>query len=141
MLDELRQQCRVRLNGIDAPENGQAFGTVSRRNLSQLVFDRRVSVEWHKRDRYGRYVGKVVVDGVDANLEQLRDGLAWLYVRYLSEVPPGDRDTYVSAERQARKEGLGLWRERNSSPPWEWRRRVERKPSGACSRLLDATAG
>ena len=71
---------------------------------------------------YGRIVGKVVVDGIDANLEQLRDGLAWVYVRHLLDVLPGDRDRYVGAERLARKEGLGLWQERNPSPPWEWRR-------------------
>jgi len=44
--------------------------------LSALVFNKKVSVEYSKIDKYGRAVGKIVVDGVDANLEQIRAGMA-----------------------------------------------------------------
>jgi len=45
-------------------------------HLSALVFNKKVSVEYSKIDKYGRAVGKIVVDGVDANLEQIRAGMA-----------------------------------------------------------------
>ena len=60
-LDAGRQQHRIRLGGIDAPEKAQPFGEKSKQNLSRLVFGKDVRVEWEKRDRYERIVGKVWV--------------------------------------------------------------------------------
>ena len=68
------QVVRVRLSGIDAPERGQAFGTAAKAALSELVFARQVVVQWKKRDRYERLVGKVTVSRVDANLAMLTRG-------------------------------------------------------------------
>ena len=42
-------------------------------------------VEWEKHDRYGRTVGVVLVDGRDANLEQVRAVMAWWY-RYYANI-------------------------------------------------------
>ena len=66
---------------------------MSKHNLSSLVFGREVAVEYFKFDRYGRAVGKVVVGGVDANLEQVRAGLAWIYTDYEVELTPVRRLT------------------------------------------------
>jgi endonuclease YncB( thermonuclease family) len=44
------------------------------------VFGKEVQVFGSKLDRYGRYVGTVVIDGTDVNLQQLRAGMAWYYV-------------------------------------------------------------
>lgn len=49
VLDAEHTQHKVRLAGIDAPERGQAFGNVSRQHLAGLVFQRDVTVDWHKR--------------------------------------------------------------------------------------------
>lgn len=76
VLDANKQQHKIRLAGIDAPEKRQPFGQRSKESLSALVFARQVTVETDKKDRYGREVGKVRVDGVDANLERLKRGFA-----------------------------------------------------------------
>ena len=68
---------RVRLSGIDAPEIGQAFGRNAKAALSSLAFTRQVTIARHKRDRYGRLVGKVTVEGRDIALEILTLGVAW----------------------------------------------------------------
>ena len=70
VLDGQQTQHKIRLMGIDAPEKAQPFGQNSKQSLSDLVFDRSVSVEWKKLDRYQRIVGKVQINGQDANLEQ-----------------------------------------------------------------------
>ena len=49
---------KIRLAGIDAPERGQAFGTKSKEHLATLVAGERVDVEWSKRDRYKRSLGR-----------------------------------------------------------------------------------
>lgn len=85
VLDAGRQQHKIRLAGIDAPEKAQAYGNRSRQKLADMVFSRTVIVEWDKRDRYGRLVGKVMVNGIDANLEQIKAGMAWWYEKYRQE--------------------------------------------------------
>ena len=59
VLDANRQQHKIRLGGIDAPEKAQPFGQRSKENLSRLVFNKEVRVDWTKRDNYSRIVGKV----------------------------------------------------------------------------------
>ena len=76
VLDDTKTQHRIRLSGIDAPEKRQPFGTVSRQHLADAVFQRRVVVEFYKTDRYGRLIGKVLLDGQDESLAQVAAGLA-----------------------------------------------------------------
>ena len=54
----------------------------SRKHLASIVAGKQVTVEYQKRDRYGRIVGKVLVNGVDACLEQVKAGFAWHYKKY-----------------------------------------------------------
>ena len=76
VLDSTNTQHKIRLSGIDAPEKSQPFGNRSKQSLRDLVFSKAVSVDTDKRDKYKRNVGKVLVDGVDANLEQIKRGMA-----------------------------------------------------------------
>lgn len=101
VLDASHTEWKIRLMGIDAPEKKQAFGIRSKSNLSDLVYDKTVVVEYSK-DRYGRTVGKILVNGVDANLEQIKAGMAWHYKKYAKEQPIADRETYAQAEDRAR---------------------------------------
>lgn len=118
-----RQEHRIRLSGIDAPEHGQPYGEQSKDHLVALALDKTVRVEFHKEDRYGRLVGKVLVEGRDINLEQVRAGLAWHYKDYQSEQSLVDRTRYAAEEVMARAANRGLWADRASMPPWEWRRK------------------
>jgi endonuclease YncB( thermonuclease family) len=45
------------------------------------------------------------------------------YRHYAHEQSPADRVLYKDAENRAREKRLGLWRDPNPVPPWEWRRR------------------
>jgi len=122
VLDGANQQHKVRLAGIDAPEKAQAFGNVSRQHLAQLVFQKRVTIEFEKLDRYRREVGKILLAGRDINLQQIEAGLAWHYKKYQSEQPLADRPTYSAAESYAATERRGLWRDPSPTPPWEFRK-------------------
>lgn len=123
VLDATNTQHKVRLTGIDAPERGQAFGNVSKESLAEQVAGRSVAVEWDKVDRYGRKVGKVLLAGMDSNLVQIKRGLAWHYKQYEREQSPADRQSYAEAEVEARAAKLGLWRDAEPTPPWEFRRK------------------
>lgn len=125
VLDANRQQHKIRLAGIDAPERKQPFGERSKQNLATKVFSRTVSVEWNKQDRYGRTVGKVMVNGVDVNLEQVKSGMAWWYEKYRKEQSAEDQHAYADAERYARGQKVGLWGEPTPVEPWVWRKKVK----------------
>lgn len=122
VLDDAHSQHKVRLAGIDAPEKGQAFGSRSKQSLSDCAFGHRAVVVGSKLDRYGRLVGKVLVDGADCNLRQVERGLAWHYKQYQREQPREDRDAYSQAEERARERRAGLWLDSDPEPPWDYRR-------------------
>lgn len=112
-------QYRVRLAEIDAPERGQPHGNSARQALSDKVFRKTVQVEVIDRDRYGRLVGRIQLDGRDINREMVSEGHAWVYRRYLRDT------TLLDDENAARTAGHGLWglQADQVTPPWEWRRR------------------
>jgi micrococcal nuclease len=114
---------RVRLAGIDAPEKAQAFGARAKRNLAELVAGQVVQVDWHKLDKHGRTVGKLIANGQDVDLAMVTAGMAWWYREYASEQTPVDRTLYEAAETRARAERRGLWADPSPMPPWEWRHR------------------
>ena len=122
VLDDKKTQHKIRLQGIDAPEKAQAFGQKSKQSLNQLVHSKMVTVEFEKKDKYGRTVGKVLLNGTDVCLEQIKLGMAWHYKQYQSEQSKEDRDTYAQAEQTARAQVLGLWKDKSPTPPWEFRR-------------------
>ena len=122
ILDASDQQHKIRLAGIDCPEKSQPFGQVAKQSLSDQLFSRQVSIETNKIDRYGRTIGKVIVDGVDANLGQIKAGMAWHYKQYAKEQPIDDRILYAEAEDIARMLKKGLWSDNDPVPPWDWRK-------------------
>ncbi len=107
VLDADKVQHKIRLSGIDAPEKKQPFGNRSKESLSELAFDKTVNVETSKRDRYGRQIGKVLVDGRDVNLVQVERGMAWFYRQYQRKQSVDDQKLYEAAEDAARADKRG----------------------------------
>ncbi|MCO6428234.1 MAG: thermonuclease family protein [Nitrosomonas communis] len=117
ILDDRKQQIKVRLAEIDTPESAQPYGTRAKQELSRLVHGKTVIVKVRDIDRYGRTVGRVYADDIDVNAEMVRLGAAWVYRKYAN-----DQNLY-DLEKQARQNGAGLWGlpEAQQVPPWEWR--------------------
>ena len=100
---------KIRLAGIDAPELNQPYGVESRSALREAVIEKQVHVETSKTDKYGRVVGKVILDGQDINLKQVQSGMAWAYREYLKELSKVDKALYLEAEAQSKAIPAGLW--------------------------------
>ncbi len=131
VLDTDNNEHKVRLAGIDAPEQGQPYSNASRKHLSSLVAGKDVFVESSKQDIYGRDLGKVWVrppdcagcgKNLDANYAQVLAGMAWWYRFYAREQSPEDRGRYESAEDEARARGWGLWADPHPINPYDWRK-------------------
>jgi endonuclease YncB( thermonuclease family) len=112
---EHREMLKVRLAEVDAPETGQAFGTQAKKALSDLVFGKEVRVIERDQDRYGRMVGVVYVDNQSVNREMVRQGMAWVYRRYATEI------AFFQLEEEAKAQKRGLWADPHAIPPWDYR--------------------
>lgn len=113
-----KQEVKVRLAEIDAPELRQPFGNRSKQSLAELCFQVPAEIELVAKDRYGRSVGKVQCGEMDAAAHQVALGMAWVFDRYA----PKDSKLYgLQAGAKAAKRGL--WADNEPIPPWEWRKR------------------
>ena len=96
----------VRLEGLEVPARWRPFAAKSRESLRALVKHKQVTIIPRSRDRYGRMTATVLVEDLDAGLEQIRRGMAW----YAPD--DGDVPEYEAAEAEAEREGRGLWSRR-----------------------------
>jgi micrococcal nuclease len=118
VLTDQKEQIKIRLWGIDAPEAKQAYGSKAREELAGLVAGKRVEYDPKQKDRYGRIVSKVSVNGKDAGGEMLRKGFAWWYREYAKKA-----EYYQKLEQEAREARRGLWKDKEPIPPWEFRKK------------------
>ena len=110
---------KVRLIGIDAPESRrskhkdiQRFGKESKDFLVKFLKDKKVALEYdvQKTDQYGRTLAYVYLeDGTFLNNYLIRNGYAKVVT-----FPPNVRNhkQLLESERYARKNKLGMWKEK-----------------------------
>ena len=115
-LDENNQQQKIRMAEMDAPEIGQDFGKVSRDAMAGMVFGKTVEVMDDGKDRYGRWIAHVSVNGMDVNRQMIATGNAWHYAAYSKDQSLADLQTQAQAQK------LGLWAQPNPTPPWDYRK-------------------
>lgn len=113
---------KVRLLGIDAPESDQPYGTESKNALQQCVSGQNVTIQWAKKDRYDRLLGKAISSKGDCNFVQIDTGSAWYYKEYEKDVAPNDRLLYANAHTIAKGAKKGLWAGSCIIEPSEWRK-------------------
>ena len=122
ILDENKQEQKIRLAGIDAPEKSQAFGQKAKQTLNDRLTGSQVTVRYQHKDRYQRVLGIIWLGDQDVNLEMVRLGLAWHYVAYARDQSDRQVRDYAQAEREAKDKHLGLWIDPAPTPPWDYRR-------------------
>jgi len=121
-----------RLYGIDAPEisergkPGQPFGAEASNELKSLIYWQTVNVEITGQGKYRRQICLIHKDNADINQEMVKRGYAWAYVEYLKRAHASE---YIDLEREARGNRLGLWKQSNPQPPWEFRESQRQKVS------------
>ena len=116
ILDNSKKPHKIRLAQIDAPESSQDFGKASKQSLSRICYGKEAKAKVETIDRYKRSVAIVYCDGIEANLEQVKNGLAWAYTKYASD------QRYFDAEEVAKSAKIGIWSVSDPTPPWEYRK-------------------
>ncbi|WP_238386986.1 MULTISPECIES: thermonuclease family protein [unclassified Campylobacter] len=114
VLDLNQTKHRIRLYGIDAPEKKQSYGNKAREFLASLIAGKEVKVLIKDKDKYQRNIGLILLDGMDINKEMVKNGYAWAYIEYSKD--------YATEEVDAKTFKLGLWADKNSIKPSEFRK-------------------
>ena len=115
----LIDRSRVRLEGIDAPERDQPYGSVATAALEHMVGRAIYYVETDE-DRYERMLATLYhsKEGYNINASLVCAGFAWWYERYAP-----DNQLLKKCQKEAREAPKGLWEDEDPMPPWKWRRR------------------
>jgi len=116
-LQNKRGNYKLRLTEIDAPEINQPYGLDSKEYLIKLLKDEKVDVNILGEDRYGRYLGRLYLNGQDINKLMIIDGMAWCYLQYSKD------PTFLVEQNRAKNNKTGLWKQKNPLEPWIWRKK------------------
>ena len=110
---------KIRLAQIDTPERKQPYGNEAKKVLSDLVFNKTISIKIETIDRYGRYVADIYLDRNHINAEMVKRGVAWVYQKYAKD------EKLYTMENEAKAAKRGIWSlsENDQVPPWEWRKK------------------
>jgi endonuclease YncB( thermonuclease family) len=122
--DQTDKLHKVRIQGIDAPEDGQPFFKASRDHLGKVTTGRELEVTEVGKDPAGRTIATIRSKGQDLRIDILAAGMAW-YQRSAVEDP-----VLEAEERRAKSRNLGLWIDTNPVAPWEWRAAEEQRKNG-----------
>ena len=112
---------KIRLHGIDSPEKRQVFGIEAKKGLSNLIFNKQITVQANGHDRYGRLIGIAFLDSICVNEFMLRNGLAWHYLKY------DNNPKWSKLESEAKELKVGLWSDSLQVEPWDWRKNRKSK--------------
>lgn len=109
----------VRLWGIDSPEIKQQYGKAAQRNLETHIH-REVSLEYKTRDKNNFMMAIVTYkqkngDEINLNYFLVEQGYAWKN-KFTKD------KKLEKLQNQAKRNQVGLWRNDNPTPPWEWRK-------------------
>lgn len=116
LLLEGNKKERIRLAEIDAPEKAQDYGQKSKETLSGFIFGKQVEVKAESKDRYGRTIGTVYLNGENINYRMVALGMAWQYEQYSRS------QSLKELQNKAKEQRLGLWAGKDPIAPWIWRR-------------------
>jgi endonuclease YncB( thermonuclease family) len=130
---------KARLYGIDTPETekgsrrtgrvskeGQPYGEEAWKALEGKVDGQKVRLDIMDIDKYRRMIAIVWLGSRNINREMVAEGWAWAYTKYLRGPYASE---FIQDEERARKKRLGLWKQYNPQPPWEFRMLLKNRKS------------
>ncbi len=121
VLDSNLDFTTIRIYGIDTPEKGQPYGYMAYAYTAYRSLARKVRIDPVEKDRYGRLVARLTVNGESLAALLIKRGAAWVYDRYCRS-PECPRLRRLEEEARSAEKGLWGWTA-EPIPPWVWRHR------------------
>ena len=105
---------RIRFAEIDAPEIGQPYAIEAKMFVSNLILNKKVKLVTHGKDKYGRTIADIYVNGIYVNEAEVKAGLCWIYRKYSS-------NKFYQLEQESKQKRIGLWIQYKPYPPYLFR--------------------
>lgn len=119
------QKVDVRFFGVDTPESEwkgkwkeQAHSKKAKGFTKWLIHKKEVTIDFNGESTYGRCVGDIFLNAKSVSKTIIKNGHGWWNKQYAPK-----RLDLMEAQSVARLQGLGLWVDKNPTPPWEYRRK------------------
>lgn len=113
-----KKKQKIRLYGIDAPEDGQAFFQEAKDMLRKFIHKKKIAVKIYSNDSDGANAAVVFANGKNVNELMVISGYAWVHTGLCTE---SFCDNWIESEDEAKSQGKGLWSDPGRLPPWVWR--------------------
>lgn len=117
---------KIRLDSIDCPESGQEWGDNAKYGLIKIIGGKDIYIEEHTIDCYDRTVATIFLkkngDWFNVNERMVTLGHAWVMRRFYEHLSPERKKKLNDLERWAKNKKIGLWKNPNPIPPWNWRK-------------------
>jgi micrococcal nuclease len=113
----------IRFEHIDCPEKKQPFGKKAKQFVSDNIFGKNVRIiSKGKTDRWKRLIAVVELEnGENLNKKLVQNGLAMHFKKYSKD------NSYNLVEREAEKNKVGIWSQKNMIEPWNYRKSKKKK--------------
>lgn len=113
----------IRFEHIDCPEKKQPFGKKAKQFVSDNIFGMNVRIiSKGKTDRWKRLIAVVELEnGENLNKKLVQNGLAMHFKKYSKD------NSYDLVEREAEKNKVGIWSQKNMIEPWNYRKSKKKK--------------
>ncbi len=98
----------------------QSFGIEANAFTGSLLSEKIVNVRYVTKDRYGRTIGIVYVEGNSVSKELVKTCNAWVYDRYCKK-DLCEKCKHLGVE--AKQSKTGLWSQADPVELWEYRKR------------------
>jgi len=109
---------KIRLLAVAVPEGSQAYSSVARQHLSDLILNKFVVVRYSALEQF--LVGQVLMGDTDIGAQMIRDGVAWYDKSEERMLTETERKVYQLSMDAARNEHRGLWQDAAPVAPWDY---------------------
>ena len=113
-----KKQQKIKLYGIDAPEDGQPFYQEAKDMLKKFTHKKKITAKIYSQDSDGTDMAVVFANGKNVNELMVTSGYAWVRRDSCEE---SFCDDWVESEEEAKSQGKGLWSDPGRIPPWVWK--------------------
>ncbi len=108
---ELKGGDKLRLLAVDTPEKGEPYYKEAKQFLEELTLGKVAEIKYslRRRDKYGRLLGYLFVDGRFVNKEIIENGLGYLYLFKDNDLSSSEIKIMLNSQRDALQKKQGIW--------------------------------
>jgi endonuclease YncB( thermonuclease family) len=114
---DMGNQIKIRLYGIDTPNEEQPFFQPAIKSTADIVFNKTLKVIPYDTDTTGLIHGIIYIKDQCLNETLVHQGMAWVDKTRCTDPVC---QVWVSLQNEAQQKKRGLWSQKDPQPPWKF---------------------